>query len=88
MSVPFLARFVEQVLGRLMERGQIEIEAGSEARVIHEVAGALGGLGHGHSLISSLSRALLACDAVHELYADDDQLKMLISDLGVGWIRQ
>ena len=86
--MPFLVRVVEQVLARLVEHGQIEIEAGSEARVVHEVADALGGLSHGHSLISSLSRALLSCEAVEELYADDEELKTLIGVLGVGGIRQ
>ena len=84
----FFERFALQVVGSLVHTGEIEIEAGQEARVCREVGAAMAELGSGHSAISSLSKSLLAHDAVIELYADDERLKELVGELGVAWLRQ
>ncbi|MEZ4318260.1 MAG: hypothetical protein R3F61_12190 [Myxococcota bacterium] len=81
MSSPFLVAFVEAVVGRLLDRGDLEIADGETDAVVHAVAARLGTAGQGESLVSTLSKALLACEAVEELYADDMDLKELITDL-------
>ena len=84
----FFKRFVEQVLTALLKTGEIEVEGGQEGRVCEEVSAAMARLGEGNSAISSLSKCLLANDAVIELYADDERLKELVGDLGTAWLRK
>lgn len=57
------------------------IAEGREEHVVRHVAAALAGKEH-RSLITELTRALLSSDDVDELWADDDDLKELIQDLG------
>ncbi|MCA9569157.1 MAG: hypothetical protein KC656_15015 [Myxococcales bacterium] len=80
MSSPFLLAFAESVVVTLVERGEIEL-SGEPALVVRFVADRLGTAGEGRSLISTLSAALLACPEVDELYADDEALKLLVTDM-------
>ncbi len=81
MSSPFLLAFVEAVVGRLVQHDRIEIADGRQDEVVRVVAARLGSAGQGESLISTMSAALIACDAVEELWADDTELKELVTDL-------
>ncbi|MCB9677488.1 MAG: hypothetical protein H6737_20435 [Alphaproteobacteria bacterium] len=84
MSSPFLISFVEAVVTQLVENEQIEIRPGETGSVVGNVAARLGAASEGESLVSTLVKALLACDAVEELYVDDMELKDLITSLPVG----
>lgn len=81
MATPFLQAFSEAVLAALSEQDLIEVEPGGRPAVVDFVAGRLADAREGESLISSLSAALLAAPGVHELFADDEQLKELVTDL-------
>ena len=87
MSHPFLERFVTQVIDELLRDGTLELVEGRRAHVIRDVSSNLGTLGEGHSLISSLSKSLLACEDVLELYLSDQELKQRVGDIGSGWMR-
>lgn len=82
MSTPFLYRFSAALVSRLVVTQRLEVSPGAEDQVARFVAGVLGGAGEGASLISTLSGALLGCPQVEELYADEEELKELVSDLG------
>lgn len=83
VSTPFLYRFSLIVVGRLVERRRLEVVAGHEEHVVRFVADALTEAREGSSLLSTLTRALLSSPDVEELYADEDELKELINDLGL-----
>ena len=87
MASPFLERFVEQVVGTLIQHEQIEIVSGQERRVCRDVGTRLASLGEGFGAISSLSKALLEHPAVVELYANDEELKEIVGGLGSAWMR-
>lgn len=83
MSTPFLIGFTSTVVTHLLAAGLVEIAPDREDHVVAFVADHLAGLRTGHSLISSLVAGLLACPDVEELYADDESLKELITELGL-----
>ena len=87
MASAFLERFVEQVVGQLIARGELEIEPGQHKRVCREVGAQMSALGEGFGAISSLSKALIAHPCVLELYADDESLKEIVGGLGPAWMR-
>ncbi len=81
MSSPFLTGFVGAVVQRLLSSGQLEIEPGAADSVINGVAVKLATARDSSSLISTMSAALIGTEGVIELYADDDALKELVTDL-------
>lgn len=82
MGSPFLEGFTASVLRRLLEEGLIDIEPGTSDEVVAEVAAGLG-KSRDQSLVSLMVQAFIACESVVELYAEDEQLKALITDLGL-----
>lgn len=82
MSTTYLYRFSAVVVHRLIEGDRLEVSSGREEQVARFVADALTDAREGSSLISTLTKALLASPDVEELYADEDELKELINDLG------
>lgn len=82
MSTTYLYRFSAVVVRRLIDDQRLEVTLGREEEVARFVADALTRAREGSSLISTLTRALLASPDVEELYADEDELKELINDLG------
>ena len=82
MSTPFMMRFAEQVVDRLVAEKLAEIAPGGRAAAVTFVAAFLATSAQGGSLISGLEQALLKCPEVLELYADVDRLKQLVDDLG------
>ncbi len=83
MSAQFLQAFVNRVLHELLKTEQIEIAPGSESKIVAEVGAVLGTARQGSSLISTLVAALIASPHVEELYADNDEIKDMIVDLGL-----
>lgn len=80
MSSVFLLRFAMHLVRRLVAEDLLELRPGSEEDVIAWVADHLGRLQH-ESLIRGVSQALVTCEAVEELWADDDDLKRVIAEL-------
>ena len=83
MTTPFLYRFSVAVLTRLLEGRRVELQPGGEEQAVLYVSNKLAQAGEGSSLISTLSAALMSCPEVLELFADEEELKELVSDLGV-----
>jgi len=82
VSTPFLQSFVRAILRELLSEQLIEVQVGSEDLVILFVADFLGGVPEGNSLISTLARGFILCPHVDELYADNDQIKRMVQNLG------
>lgn len=80
MSSSMLLRFARAVTVSLEREGLLDVVDGGQDRLADHVATALGAVGTG-SLLTELVRAFTTCDAVIELYADDDDLKRIIEDL-------
>jgi hypothetical protein len=84
---PFLTRFSERLVVRLVAEGAVEIAELDRDRVVLFVANWLGTRARGGSLLSNVEAALLACPEVGELYADLDRLKAVVDDLGEAAVR-
>ncbi|TVQ94091.1 MAG: hypothetical protein EA397_02985 [Deltaproteobacteria bacterium] len=82
MSTPFLLHYAASLVQALLDEDLIEIRAGQEEVVVRYLAKELQLRGEGRSLISCTSQALLRCDQVEELFADDDEIKELVQDIG------
>jgi len=82
MTSLFLRQFAESVLNQLIIQNLIELESGSEPQVVERLAVALA-RAKDQSLISVMAKALIDAEGVQELYADDQQLKGLVTDLGL-----
>jgi len=80
MSTPFLRRFSTTVVTRMRAEGLLVVGPAGEAPVIAYVANALGSERH-VSLVSTVSRALIACPDVEEVYGDDGDIKAIIDDM-------
>ena len=83
MSAQFLEAFVSRVLHDLVRSDRIEIKPDSHDKIVKEVAAVLGKSGTGSSLISTFVAALIENAHVEELYAENDEIKELIVDLGL-----
>ena len=82
MSTKFLEAFSRGLVQRLVAEGHLELEAGGCVDdVVRHVAEAMGGQASRRSLISTLSKALLTCPAVAELYVGDEGLQDLVNNL-------
>ncbi|MBT3219497.1 MAG: hypothetical protein HN348_10430 [Proteobacteria bacterium] len=81
MTTPFLLAFSTAVLLELERQQMVDLNGATE-RVAIYVANYLGTEARGGSLISGLSAALISCPEVDELYADNEQIKQIVDDLG------
>ena len=79
---PLLLHTVTQVLTSLLQSGEIEIESGREADIVQFCGTRLAAAGIGAQVVDTLSKALLDCDHVHELYADNLLIKEMITGVG------
>lgn len=86
MSTPFLQRFASSLVATLLDQELIELGPAGPQPVAVYLAAQLAGVQMG-SLISVVSRTLVACPDVEELWADDEQLKALVEDMGAGIVR-
>lgn len=80
MSTPFLLGFTESIVTTLVARDELLL-AGDPREVVRFVSERLATSGEGTSLISTLAAALVACPAVDELFADDERLKELVTEM-------
>lgn len=86
MSTPFLQRFASSLVVTLVDKELLEVGPAGPQPVIAYLAAQLSGVKMG-SLITVVSRVLVACPDVDELWADDEQLKALVEDMGAGIVR-
>ncbi len=82
-TVNVLDGFAAAVVRQLLATGRMEVSPGARAQVVLFVANYLRKEGAGRSLVSATIQALLLCSEVEEVYADDAELKELITDLGL-----
>ncbi len=79
MLSAFLLAFSDHVVRRLVEDEQLSVrEEASTDDVVAYVTDYLANRAQGNSLISSFSKALLSCDDVDELFADDEAIKEVV----------
>lgn len=78
----YLRGFASALLPRLIEAGHLEIEPDSLERVVAFVGDALASQREGRQALTVLIEALVRCPDVVELYADDDELREAVNDLG------
>jgi len=76
---PLLVHTVDRVVFGLQQTGQIEMDGEHHDEVVQYCADRLASAGIGAQLVDTLSKALVACELVQELYATDDELKALIT---------
>jgi hypothetical protein len=82
LVTPFLLGFSRAVVARLRADGDLALREGAtEEEVATFLAAGLADLPTHAQLISGVAKALVACPAVEEVFADDDRLKELIGDL-------
>ena len=79
---PLLLHTVNQVLVGLLKSSDIEIESGREGDIVLYCGRQLAEAGMGAQLVDTLSKALLRCEHVIELYADNKRIKELITGVG------
>lgn len=87
MSTPFLARFVDRFVSALEREGDLELVPGARDEVVAEVAERLARAGEGAQAVRAFAEALVACEGVVELFADDARLYEVMGDLGSDWMR-
>jgi len=73
---------IDRVVRRLCETGQLEMDQSKLEEVVFACATRLSEAGMGAQLVDALSKALLASEHVVELYADDADIKALITEVG------
>lgn len=81
-----LDHFAEHLVDHLIREGLLEVQDGRQASVVEQLADHLGRV-HQASLGPEVSRALLACPDVVELWADDEALREAFSALAPGAAR-
>jgi hypothetical protein len=81
MPSDLVVAFTRAMLARLVQEELLEIRPGRELAVVDFVSEELGTPGPGRQLLSTLSRALVQCPDVEELFADQDDLVRLVSEL-------
>jgi len=75
-------QFSVRLVQVLLERDHLEVSPGSEMRVAQHIAATLHGSSM-QSLVSLVIKALERCDDVEEFYIGNEELKDLVTDLGV-----
>ncbi len=78
---PLLVNTVDRVLLSLRQSGQIEMESGRHDEVVRFCSEYLASAGFGAQLVDTLSKAMVECEFVEELYATDEELKSLITEV-------
>jgi hypothetical protein len=81
VATPFLQRFAHHVLNKLNAEGLVELGPQGAARAADDLAAYLSTT-RNSSLIGEVGRGLIRSDAVVELYATDEELKLLVENLG------
>ena len=82
MSTPFLTAFALGITTRLVRAEQLIIQDGHFDDVVTFLAADLAKPKEGRSLISTVSAALIRCEYVEDLFADDQAIKAEVDDMG------
>ena len=82
MSTPFLTAFALGITTRLVQADQLVIAPGRFDDVVTYLAADLAQPKEGRSLISTVSAALIRCQHVVDLFADDQTIKQHVVDMG------
>ena len=82
MATPFLMQFSVRLVQVLLEQQHLEVAPGSEMRVAEHIAATLHG-SNMQSLVSLVIQSLERCPEVEEFYIGNEELKDLVTDLGV-----
>ena len=78
----FLHAFAHRIVIELVAKDRLAIAPGDVESVIEQLRERLTVRRDGQSLINAVSTALLDIPEVDELYADDEELRERINDLG------
>mgnify|MGYP006215926545 CR=1 FL=1 len=78
---PLLMHTVDNIVVGLRKSDQIEMNAEHHDSVVEFVAVWLANAGMGCQLVDSLSKALVACEWVEELYATDEEIKDMLTEV-------
>lgn len=78
----FLHAFAHRIVLELVAAGRLAVAPEDVPSVIEQLTERLTVQKEGQSLINAVSTALLAIPEVDELYADDEELRERINDLG------
>ena len=73
---------LDRVLTVLRESGELDVDADRHADLVQYCAVELSKAELGAQLVDSVVRALVSCDFVRELYADNERIKTLITEVG------
>jgi len=82
LTTPFLMQFSVRLVQVLLQREHLEVTPGSQMRVAQHIAATLHGSSL-QSLVSLVIKSLERCDDVEEFYISNEELKDLVTDLGV-----
>jgi hypothetical protein len=78
-----LLAFSLSLVNRLQADGLLSVKPGASERVVQFLADRLADQPELSSLVSASGKALVDCPDVEELFADDEELKEAINDLGL-----
>ena len=79
---PLVVFVLDRVLATLREAGELDVDASRHSELVEYCAVELSKAEMGAQLVDSLVRALVDCDFVQELYADNERIKQLITEVG------
>mgnify|MGYP006183496789 CR=1 FL=1 len=79
---PLLIHTVDRVVYGLRQTGQLEMSAENHDDVVQFCATHMAQATLGSQLVETLSIALVMCEHVEELYADNEEIKALITAVG------
>lgn len=79
---PLLQHTVSSVVRGLRQAGQLEMDAANHDAVVQFCALHMANATLGSQLVETLSVALVMCEHVEELYADNEEIKALITAVG------
>lgn len=80
VSSPFLLRFSHELVTALTDRELLDVTPGQHEAVVHGLAAHLS-RAKGGSLISSAAAGLIAQSGVEELYATNDEMKLVVENM-------
>ena len=79
---PLLVHTVDRVVYGLRQAGQLEMAAENHEAVVQFCAEHMAKATLGSQLVETLSIALLMCEHVEELFADNEEIKTMITAVG------
>ena len=82
MPSHFLQAFAYGIVTRLVENEELIVQEGRFNTVVSHVAAELAAMRAGNSLVSTVSTALIRCDHVEDLFADDQTIKEHVNSMG------